>query len=292
MRRSVLRVAAVAAVALLAAACGASSGSSTPAKSASSAAARTQSTSSAPGLVRSTVVASTGLGRRDIGVLLRYRDGDVLFHCGAAVVASRSGDVIATAAHCVSTPGTTYAFAPGYTPAGAPLGLWPVVSVHTGTAWQRRTDPRDDIAFLAVRPRVQDGREVTLQQVTGALRLGVTSPAPTTSTTVRLVGYPSDRYGGHLTCTAALRLTDSYPTATCPYFTGGTSGSPFVGPGDRLVGVVGGLQSGGCTPDVSYSSPFTSALRSLLEAADTAATAGAGGASSPLPRSLPPSPCP
>jgi hypothetical protein len=40
---------------------------------------------------------------------------------------------------------------------------------------------------------------------------------------------------------------------TCPGFTGGTSGSPWVNGDGEVVGVLGGHEQGGTTADVSYS---------------------------------------
>jgi len=39
----------------------------------------------------------------------------------------------------------------------------------------------------------------------------------------------------------------------CPEFTGGTSGSPWVNGDNEVVGVLGGHEQGGATPDTSYS---------------------------------------
>jgi hypothetical protein len=56
---------------------------------------------------------------------------------------------------------------------------------------------------------------------------------------------------------------------SCGGFLNGSSGGPFLinvskksGMG-TIVGVIGGYQQGGNTPDVSYSSPFGSAVMSL-----------------------------
>jgi len=73
------------------------------------------------------------------------------------------------------------------------------------------------------------------------------------ATGVTVTGYPSSREAP-ISCT-------NRPTAhsrtqqriECPDFTGGTSGSPWVNGDGQVVGVLGGHEQGGLTPDVSYS---------------------------------------
>ena len=57
----------------------------------------------------------------------------------------------------------------------------------------------------------------------------------------------------------------------CQGFLNGSSGGPFLTGISRksglgtIVGVVGGYQQGGNSPDVSYSSPLSSAIMSLYQ---------------------------
>jgi hypothetical protein len=59
----------------------------------------------------------------------------------------------------------------------------------------------------------------------------------------------------------------------CDGFTVGTSGSPFLvdpsGPGGgvTVVGVVGGYQQGGDSPNISYSATFGSNVQALYDVA-------------------------
>ena len=47
--------------------------------------------------------------------------------------------------------------------------------------------------------------------------------------------------------------SDTQQRISCPEFTGGTSGSPWVNGDHEVVGILGGHEQGGTTPDISYS---------------------------------------
>lgn len=172
--------------------------------------------------------------------------------CSGSVVHSVSGDVVITAAHCIIGNGQGFAFAPGYHDGVFPYGLWPVRHVHVNAAWLRHQDPRHDYAFLTVTPQRLGGQLRTLESVAGSFTLGT---APAAHTVVVMSGYLLGSKDEPLTCNAAVYLTADYPTLACAGFGDGTSGGPWV-VGGHVVGVIGGLHQGGCTPDISYSSPF------------------------------------
>jgi hypothetical protein len=70
---------------------------------------------------------------------------------------------------------------------------------------------------------------------------------------VTLTGYPDSRETP-ISCTN--KPTAHSPTQQrieCPGFAGGTSGSPWVNGDGQVVGILGGHDDGGTTPDVSYS---------------------------------------
>jgi hypothetical protein len=92
--------------------------------------------------------------------------------CTASVVDSVHGDVLLTAAHCVSGSGAGMVFAPGYHNEIAPYGRWTVTGVHLAPGWLKSQDPRYDFAFLTVAPRTIRGRSVSIEQVTEAYQLG------------------------------------------------------------------------------------------------------------------------
>jgi hypothetical protein len=69
----------------------------------------------------------------------------------------------------------------------------------------------------------------------------------------------------------------------CDAYTNGTSGGPFlthVNPktGDgSVIGVIGGYQQGGDTPNISYSARFFATVRDLYETAVAGSSAAGSG---------------
>ena len=61
--------------------------------------------------------------------------------------------------------------------------------------------------------------------------------------------------------------SDGYPAIDCTGLADGTSGGPWLTSGatvaPTVVGVVGGLQQGGCSADTSYSAPFGTGITAL-----------------------------
>jgi hypothetical protein len=205
--------------------------------------------------------------------------------CTASVVATSTGDVIATAAHCLSGTGVGVAFVPGYRSGTAPFGVWTVTGVYAAHPWITHRDPAADIAFLTVAPAVSAApSRATLQSIVGASTL---APTPLAGTPISALGYAMGRNDLPLTCTGVTTTTDGFPTLACGSFPTGSSGAPWltITPGGpaRLVGVIGGLHQGGCRPEVSFSAPFSQATASVLRRAvararpDTLPAAGANG---------------
>ena len=186
--------------------------------------------------------------------------------CSASVVDSPGADVIVTAAHCLSGNADGLSFVPGYHDGVSPYGVWTISEVTLAPRWLKDQDPDADVAFATVRPL--DGRRV--QDVVGGYGLE-TNREP--DTTVRLTGYPSDA-DAPLTCEN--RVTAYSPTQlriVCAAYSGGTSGSPWVTPQDTVMGVIGGYEQGGDTPDVSYSAAFGDDVATLYQDAVTRAPA-------------------
>jgi hypothetical protein len=90
---------------------------------------------------------------------------------------------------------------------------------------------------------------------------------------VRVTGYPADEEEPVTCQNWTKEQSASQLRFDCNGFTGGTSGSPWVTRFDpttstgRIVGVLGGYQEGGSTPDISYSSYLGDAIRQLYEQA-------------------------
>jgi hypothetical protein len=181
-------------------------------------------------------------------------------YCSAAVVHTQGHDVIATAAHCVYGSGAGVEFVPGFAGSGAPHGSWDVTAAYFDPSWVKGNNPLDDVAFLRVAPHHVAGKAVNVEDVTGAFALGL---APMAGHTVRVTGYPAGSGGTAVSCSAQVYDTAGYPSINCAGFVNGTSGGPWVH-GSTLVGVIGGLHEGGCTPQVSYTAPFTAATASVL----------------------------
>jgi V8-like Glu-specific endopeptidase len=193
--------------------------------------------------------------------------------CTASVVASPQHNLVLTAAHCIAGNGSGYQFAPGYINGRMPYGLWTVTAVYVNSAWRSAHDPQHDYAFLRIAPNVVSGRRVHVQDVTGANTLGA---APQPNTLVTVIGYTAGSHDAPLTCTVPTYVHAGYPAFDCDGYADGTSGSPWlVGtPGAaRIVGVIGGLNQGGCTPATSYSSAFGADVAADLQRAESGAHA-------------------
>ncbi|GAA2791874.1 trypsin-like peptidase domain-containing protein [Kitasatospora paracochleata] len=199
-------------------------------------------------------------------------DGD--HFCTASVVDSPGRNLIVTAAHCLADPGAgartrgDLVFVPGYRDGDTPNGVWQLGTVTVDPSWESSGNQDMDVAFATVQPL--NGQQV--QQVLGANKLGTDRGY---QLPVKVTGYPSS---GDAPITCANNTTEQSPTQLridCPDYTGGTSGSPWVTDLDpathtgTVVGVIGGYQEGGDTPDTSYSSYFGDQVQALYQQATT-----------------------
>jgi V8-like Glu-specific endopeptidase len=211
-------------------------------------------------------------GTPTVGALFTVSDGRLGTHfCTASVVHSPAGNLVLTAAHCLAgNPGTGpggIAFVPGYDDGAAPAGVWLVTQVFVDPAWAATADPDDDFAFLTV---AQPGQSTPIEKITGAEGLG-TGAAP--AAMVHVIGYP-DAQAEPIICQN--RTSMFSPTQTqfdCDGYTEGTSGSPLLtgaatASGEQtVIGVIGGYQQGGDSPDVSYAAAFGPSVQALYEIA-------------------------
>lgn len=224
-----------------------------------------------------------GLAATSVGVLVV--DGG-RHQCSAAVVASRSRRLLATAAHCVWLGGAWRVdgafFIPGYAAGEEPHGRWAVDTAYVPPAWQEANSPISDVAaptdfaFVTLLPR----NGVLPEQALGAqgIRFTTDSLLP-----VAALGYPATGvYDGQSLrgCDgdAAVQPFDrpGRPSGqvlalTCD-MTEGASGGPWLTGPDaaRGRGQVIGVVSGG--DDTTLVSPrFDEAARTVYEAADSAA---------------------
>jgi V8-like Glu-specific endopeptidase len=190
--------------------------------------------------------------------------------CTASVVNSPGENLLITAAHCMAgrslSPATGVVFAPGYHNGKFPHGTWIIRTVYVDTAWVKNQNPNDDVAFLTA------GRPGTrIQRHTGAETLVVGQRPPQL---VQVIGYP-DGESKPITCTARARKFDGghQMVFDCDGYTDGTSGGPFLAHVDLktgdgwVIGVIGGYQQGGDSPNISYSPRFYTAIQDLYETA-------------------------
>lgn len=197
--------------------------------------------------------ASESAGMPAIGAL--YANARAIRHtCTASVVHSLRGNTLVTAAHCVVGRGIGMVFVPGQRGAEEPYGRWMVTGAYVEPEWVTRQDPDADVAFLTIAPRTINGVSTEIEQVTGAYDLG---PAAVRGQRVMITGYPAGSANSPITCATKVYLTQGFPSFDCRGFVGGTSGAPWVRVtphGKEIVGVIGGLDQGGCYDHTSYSS--------------------------------------
>jgi V8-like Glu-specific endopeptidase len=210
-------------------------------------------------------------GTPAVGALFTLSGGQLGRHfCTASVVDSPPGDLVITAAHCVSglAPGQI-AFVPDYRNGVAPYGVWLTSEVLSDSAWQASNDPDHDVAFLVVH---RTGSTDRIQDLTGGEQLGIGWSA---RAWVDVIGYP-DGTERPISCQNESKpLGASEMEFDCGGYTNGTSGGPFLGrvnPGTgdgTVIGVIGGYEQGGDIASVSYSPGFGRAVQALYQIAIT-----------------------
>jgi V8-like Glu-specific endopeptidase len=206
-------------------------------------------------------------GTPAVGALFTVSNGKLGRHfCTASVVGSPHGDLVITAAHCVT--GTSgIVFVPGYDRGATPYGTWTVTKIYADRSWTSSSDPDDDVAFLRV---TQADSIVPIEDVTGAEALKTGTPA---RQLVEVIGYP-DSDSQPIVCRNWTREPMSEQLEfDCGGYTDGTSGGPFLAKVNPLtgqgtvIGVIGGYEQGGLTPQVSYSSRLGANVAALYRQA-------------------------
>jgi V8-like Glu-specific endopeptidase len=197
-----------------------------------------------------------------VGALTRTATGRESSHfCTASVVDSPRQNLIMTAAHCVGRQSRSgdlgIAFVPGYHDGKAPYGVWVATRIFVDTLWESSADPDHDVAFLQV-SRSRDGEKI--QGVTGGAQIGIGRHS---NATVHVVGYPNSE-DQPISCQNRI-----IPRGTrqmefrCRGFMSGTSGGPFIARDGAIIGIIGGYQKGGYSPDISFSITFGAEVRAL-----------------------------
>ena len=214
-------------------------------------------------------------GTPAVGVLFASDHGSVQDHyCTASVVHSPAGNLVVTAAHCVFSDGakSDIAFAPGYHDGQTPYGVWTATKVIVSDAWQSSGNVDQDVAFLVMAP---SSSGASIESVAGANQIAFGTGF---GQAVTVPAYPQ---GNDTPVTCEDTTSEFSSTQTewdCGGYPDGTSGAPFLtsvdGSGEKgtVVGVIGGYQQGGLTPEISYSSYFGPAVQSLYQNAINAAS--------------------
>jgi V8-like Glu-specific endopeptidase len=208
-------------------------------------------------------------GTPAVGALFTTSGSKLKQHfCTASVVSSPHGDLAITAAHCVTGISGTIDFVPGYNDGHRPYGVWTVTRVYVDRAWSSVSSQDDDFAFLKIsRP----GSGVPIEDETGAERLVTGTPASRQQ--VDVIGYPNASNQPVICQNQLKRPMADQLEFDCGGFTNGTSGGPFlahVSPSSgqgSLIGVIGGYQQGGNTPQVSYSAVLGASAAALYRTA-------------------------
>jgi hypothetical protein len=184
-------------------------------------------------------------------------DGD-LHVCTGSVLHSAAGNLVLTAAHCLSIGGGPARFGPGFDRNADPDAFWTVDAAYLDPRWLATRDPQADYAIARV-SRPSGG---SVEAVAGsALTLGST---PSRGSQVTVVAYPAGVGGSPIGCRVSTGLSDGgYPDLSCAGLVDGTSGAPWIS-GSTVTGVIGGLQGGGCAENLSYSSPFDQHIAQLF----------------------------
>jgi V8-like Glu-specific endopeptidase len=208
-------------------------------------------------------------GTPAVGALFTTSAGQLGQHfCTASVIDSPNGDLAITAAHCVTGTSGTIDFVPGYDDGSAPYGVWTVTKVYVDAAWSSASSTADDFAILRIG---QPDSSEPIEDETGAERLATGSPA--ISQQVQVIGYPNGA-NQPITCQNWLKEPmASQLEFDCGGYTDGTSGGPFLSGVNQatgqgiVIGVIGGYQQGGDSPDVSYSAVLGASAAALYQTA-------------------------
>lgn len=186
--------------------------------------------------------------------------------CSASVIDSPHADVIVTAAHCVTDgdgtpPRTGMVFVPAYADGVAPYGAWTVTAVAVDPRFVATADPDVDVAFLTVsRPD-----SPPIQAVTGGFRLALD---PGATSNVEAFGLPDTDDAPTIRTGTTSRPSEHQLELDALGLYDGVSGGPWVRDGDELIGVTGGYEQGGSTPEVSYASYLGPDVAGLLAQLD------------------------
>jgi hypothetical protein len=185
-----------------------------------------------------------------------------LHGCTGSVVHSTGGDLVLTAAHCLSGGDSQVTFVPNFAGDAAPANTWTIDAVYFDPRWTASKDPRADYAIA----RVTGANGASVEaRVGSALLLGT---APAVGSRISVTGYPAGVGGRPIGCEATTGITEAgFPSLPCEGLVNGTSGAPWIS-GTTVTGLIGGFEGGGCAQNMSYSAPFDEHIAQLLARAE------------------------
>jgi hypothetical protein len=154
-------------------------------------------------------------------------------------------------------------FVPGPVNGSAPYGRWTVTAAYVDASWRTSRNPLRDVAFLRVAPQRINGSIRSVEQLTGGNALIRT---PLNVGQVSVPAYIAGVGGAPITCLANTYRTGAYLAFDCDGYADGVSGAPWIR-GSSVLGVIGGLHQGGCSPSTSYSAPFDAATIAIYQRA-------------------------
>lgn len=197
------------------------------------------------------------------GALFGGTPGALADHfCSGSVIDTPAGDMVLTAAHCVAAGDGTPArigmqFVPDYSAGRSPLGVWTVTAAAVDPQWLANGDPTADVAVLTV----QRADGVPIERITGGFHLVVD---PGSVNAVQAIGYPDGSDEPLIRTGTTTRFSPQQLELDAHGLYDGTSGGPWVRSGDEVIGVTGGYEQGGLTPDVSYAAYLDARVTALL----------------------------
>lgn len=206
-----------------------------------------------------------------VGIL--HPGTDINAHnCTASVVESKVGNVIVTAAHCISGTGKGLHFVPGFDKGKAPYGSYPVLTAHIHPEWNKRLNINYDYAFLTLGMGKHNGKSTHVQAVVGANKLVTTGGY---NNVVEVVSYPNHQSSPvHCSGVHTFEQQANQMGFNCGPLPGGTSGSPWIANYNpktkrgNVIGNIGGLHEGGCSVNTSFSSKYGSGTLSAYNSAN------------------------
>lgn len=204
-----------------------------------------------------------------VGVL--YDSNIKKHYCTASIVDSKKGNMLITAAHCLSTDGTEMHFAPGYNNGKTPYGTYPVLATYINAGWNKNFDERLDFAFLTLGKGKFNGKLVNVQEAAGGGNKLVTSAGYAQK--VEIVGYAYGEQRARHCSATTYQAKAGQMGIECGPLQSGTSGAPWIANYDpktrrgNVIGDIGGWHTGGCDDYETFSCRFSKATLDLYNRA-------------------------